>query len=196
MTKPLLTIKLSIVSLKQFKGPTDGPFIYDWRHMLTNDACSKELFKDVSSLIESLGLNLVETSLNKVGLSNQMRVVLSKENGEISTDDLEMAYNIIYPRYEVMLGDRDLTMEVTSPGMQRNFKDILEFNVFRGRDVRVYSTVHSCYVVGRIDSADEGKVVLTDYLIEDKNERGDSIELNYKDIAKAKLEYRWEGKNA
>lgn len=173
-----------------------GPFIYDWRHMLTNDADSKELFKDVSSLIEILGLELVETSLNKVGSSNQMRVVLAKKDAEISTEDLEKAYNIVYPRYEVMLSDRDLNLEVTSPGMQRNFKDFLEFKVFTGKDVRVYSTRFSCYVVGRIDSADSSKVVLKDYLIEDKNEKGESIELDFKEIAKAKLEYRWEGRNA
>ena len=164
--------------------------------MLTTDANTKELFKDVSSLIESIDLMLVETILNKVGSTNAMRVVLAKKGAEISTEDLEKAYNIVYPRYEVMLGDRDLNLEVTSPGMQRNFKDFLEFEVFTGRDVRIYSTRFSSYVVGKIVSSEGSKVILSDYLIEDKNEKGDSIELDFNEIAKAKLEYRWEGRNA
>ena len=102
---------------------------------------------------------LVETTLNKVGSTNAMRVVLAKKGAEISTEDLEKAYNIVYPRYEVMLGDRDLNLEVTSPGMQRNFKDFLEFEVFTGRDVRIYSTRFSSYVVGKIVSSEGSKVI-------------------------------------
>lgn len=163
--------------------------------MLTSDSKEKKLFQDVASLIDSLGLKTVEVSSVDQKNSAAMRVILYKEGEEISTEDLEKAYNIIYPRYEVLTGDRDLTLEVSSPGMQRNFKDVLEFDVFKGKVVRAYSVSNSCYVSGKILSSDEKSVTLGDYLIEDKKEKGESITLDYSDIAKAKLECRWEEKN-
>lgn len=187
---------LYIVSLKQFKGPIRGPFIYDRRNMLTKDIQDKGLYKDMQDLMDSLSLDVVEVNTQENKGDVQLRVFLSKKSGEITTDDLENAYNIIYPRYSVLMRKRELTLEVTSPGLQRNLKDWHEFELFIGKDVRVYSTAYSSYVVGTIDLLDGDTLTLRNYLIEDKNEKGDSIALDYKDIAKAKLEYRWEGRNA
>lgn len=164
--------------------------------MLTNDMSSKELYKDINSLISSLGFETVEVLLNEQKDSSSLRVVLYRRDREINTDDLEIAYNVIYPRYSVILGSRDLTLEVTSPGLQRNFKDFVEFSIFTGKDVRLYSISNSCYVIGKISECADNSVTLTDYLIEDKNLSGEKINIPFSDIAKAKLEYRWEGRNA
>lgn len=164
--------------------------------MLTNDLSSKELYRDIKALTSSLGFETVEVLLNSERGAASLRVVLYSRDHEINTDDLEAAYNIIYPRYSVILGDRDLSLEVTSPGLQRNFKDFLEFSIFTGRDVRLYSISNSCYVVGKIKESDKDSVILSDYLIEDKNVNGEEINIPFSDIAKAKLEYRWEGRNA
>ena len=164
--------------------------------MLTNDISSKQLFCDVKDLIDASGLKLVDVSCTESQGTVQMKIVLYCSDHEINTDDLEIAYNIIYPRYSVLLGARDLTLEVTSPGLQRTFKDFYEFSVFTGKNVRLYSTRYSCYVIGRIKNAEDNSVVLSDYLIEDKNEKGEELVVPFCDIAKAKLEYRWEGRNA
>ena len=92
----------------------------------------------------------------------------------------------------VIFGDRDLELEVSSPGLQRSFKDVIEFSIFRGKLVRAYSVSFSSYITGKIDSADDGFVTLSECSIEDSGEKRDSITLPYSDIAKAKLEYRWE----
>ena len=164
--------------------------------MLTKDVQSNSLYQDIESLMSSIGLDVVEVSSQEVKGSTVLRIYLSKKNQDITTDDLESAYNIIFPRYNVIYSNRDLSLEVTSPGLQRNLKDWNEFSLFEGRDVRVYSTKYSSYVVGRIEKVDGDQLFLGDYLIEDKGEKGESITLEYKDIAKAKLEYRWEGRNA
>ena len=167
-----------------------------WRNMLNNDISSKQLFRDIKSLFNSSSVDVVDVSSNEYQGAVQMKVVLYCGDHEINTEDLESAYNIIYPRYSVLLGSRDLALEVTSPGLQRNFKDYYEFSVFKGKDVRLYSVGYSCYIVGRIKESGDGYVVLSDYLIEDRNESGDEIRVSFDDIAKAKLEYRWEGRNA
>ena len=97
--------------------------------------------------------------------------------------------------YQVLSQDRDLNLEVSSPGIQRTFKDICEFEVFKGKTVRVYSTLYSSYVVGKIEDSDKDGVTLSSYLIEDKKESGEIIRLNYDTISKAKLECIWEEKD-
>ena len=94
--------------------------------------------------------------------------------------------------YSVIYADRDIQLEVSSPGLQRNFKDYMEFSVFTGKSVRVYSVPESSYITGKIESADSSSVTLSEYLVEDMNEKGDRITIPFSDIAKAKLEYRWE----
>lgn len=163
--------------------------------MLTKQASSNELFQSVSQCIKSLGLDTVEVTQSRDKGSTNMRVVLSKREGEINTDDLEKAYNVIYPMYQVLSQDRDLNLEVSSPGIQRVIKDVYEFEVFKGKNVRVYSTEYSSYVVGRIEESDEVSVTLSSYLIEDKKESGEIIKLNFDTISKAKLECVWEDKN-
>ena len=163
--------------------------------MLTKQASSNELFQSVSQCIKSLGLDTVEVTQSRDKGSTNMRVVLSKREGEINTDDLEKAYNVIYTMYQVLSQDRDLNLEVSSPGIQRVIKDVYEFEVFKGKNVRVYSTEYSSYVVGRIEESDEVSVTLSSYLIEDKKESGEIIKLNFDTISKAKLECVWEDKN-
>ncbi len=156
------------------------------------DNAKDQLYTEISSLMDAIGLKTVEAVSSDYQGTRNMRVILCKEGEEISTDDLATAYNLIYPRYSVIYKDRDLQLEVSSPGLQRNFRDVREFSVFHGKCVRCYSVSRSCYVTGVISSTDESSVTLCDYVIEDKDEKGDEITLSFSDIAKAKLEYRWE----
>ena len=163
-----------------------------WRNMLTDNAISDPLYKEIDSLMSAIGLRTVEAVSSVHQGSRSMRVVVYKEEGEVDTDDLAAAYNLIYPRYSIIYADRDLQLEVSSPGLQRNFKDTMEFSVFSGRLVRVYSISDSSYITGVIEEADSSSVTLSDYTIEDRNEKGERITLAFSNIAKAKLEYRWE----
>ncbi len=162
--------------------------------MLNYSEEKKELFKEIESLVEPLSLVPVECVRNtgKEGVS--MRILLYRRDSDITIEDLEAAYNIIYPRYSV-LEKRELTLEVSSPGLERSFKDYYEFRVFVQKRVRLYSTSFSSYISGVIESADENAVTLTSYLIEDRKEEGDRITVLYDTIAKAKLDYLWEDKN-
>ena len=162
-----------------------------WRNMLSTDARSSQIYQDVLSIVAPMGYKLVEASRSEHQGYTQMRVLIAAEDHDVTTDDLEKVYQVVYPRYQVIIS-RDLELEVSSPGLTRNFKDVLEFGVFQGKEVRCYSTQYSCYVVGTIKAAGENSVILSSYLIEDRNEKGEEIEIPYTDISKAKLEYCWE----
>ena len=160
--------------------------------MLTNTVKESRLYQEIEQLMSAIGLRTVEASAADIQGSKMLKVVVYKEGSEVNTDDLTTAYNIIYPRYSVIFSDRDLQLEVSSPGLQRTLKDVIEFSVFRGKGVRCYSVPDSCYIIGTIESCDDESVTLSDYSKEGKDESGKAITLLFSDIAKAKLEYRWE----
>lgn len=163
--------------------------------MLSSGIEKTDLFLDVSLLMSSLSLLPVE--VNKIENKNSVSliVILYKKESEINTEDLESAYNILYPRYSILFGQRDLVLEVSSPGLQRNIKDYYEFKVFTGRRIRLYSTQYSSYVSGIIYKSDGNILTLKDYLIEDQKINGEEIEIDFSTISKAKLDYKWEDKN-
>ncbi len=163
--------------------------------MLKSDAEEYTLFNEIKSLVSGFSLLPVEVTQSDLKGRTQLRVILYKRESEITLDELEAAYNIIYPRYSVLFSDRDLSLEVSSPGLERSFKDTYEFTVFTGKRVRLYSTLYSSYVKGIIKEADDSSVILTQYFIEDRKEGGDEIKIEYSTIAKAKLDYSWEDKN-
>ncbi len=162
--------------------------------MLTSTMEKKELFIDVENLVSSLNLKTVEVSRSEGRETTKINVVLYSCEHDITLDELEEAYNILYPRFSVLLGDRDLSLEVSSPGLGRTFKDTYEFVVFTSKRVRLYSTEYSQYITGIINCADDKSVVLSSYSMEDSKESGDEIKINYDTIAKAKLDYSWEDK--
>lgn len=161
--------------------------------MLTTDAFSSMLFLDLASLIEPMGYKLVEASRSEHKGTVSLRMLCYKGGDGINTEDLEAIYNVVYPRYSV-LWTRDLELEVSSPGINRNIKDIGEFKIFLGKTVRVYTQSKSSYVVGKIEKADDDYLYLSSYLIEDTKEEGEEIRIEYSDISKAKLDYVTEAK--
>ncbi len=163
--------------------------------MLKREASGNKAIGEIEALVSSLGLKVVEVSNSISQGSQAMTVILYRPDREIDTEDLARAYNLIYPRYTIILEDRDLQLEVSSPGLQRNIKDVMEFSVFIGRNVRCYSISRSAYVIGKIENADECAVTLSEAKVEGQEEGG-TITLSFDDIAKAKLEYVWEAGNA
>lgn len=149
---------------------------------------------DIESLIGTENLKVVELVKNETPYGTNLKLTLYNKDHEITTDELADVYRILYPRYSLLLNDRDLTLEVSSPGLQRNFKDIYEFEVFAGKCVRVYSDVYSSWIIGDIISSDEKELILKNVLIEDTKETHELLTISLNSIQKAKLEFRWEEK--
>ena len=161
--------------------------------MLRNEIEKNEMFIQMSELVSPLGFKVVDAVRNESAAGVQLHLTVYCEDHEINTDDLAAVYNVVYPRYSV-LWTRDLELEVSSPGINRNIKDIGEFKIFLGKTVRVYVQSKSSYVVGKIEKADDDYLYLSSYLIEDTKEEGEEIRIEYSDISKAKLDYVTEAK--
>lgn len=149
----------------------------------------------VKPYADALSVKVIEISKAVKSLTDvHLTITIAKNPGEVTIDDCEAFHRAVLPVLELEYGREALSMEVTTPGIQRIFKDTYEFEVFTGKFCRVYSSIHSSWIEGTISSYENNKVTLNDYLVVDSNEKGESITLELGQISKAKLEYKWETK--
>lgn len=141
-------------------------------------------FAECSAVVSSAGFHLVE--LHVVPQSRTVRVtavIASKDpEKDISLSDCSKAHRALAPKIIALLkiNEDDVSMELCSPGTERNFKNAAEFAVFAGRGVRVWSKAAGGWISGTVKSADKSQVVLE---TEDSSEKA----VAYSDIAKAKF---------
>jgi ribosome maturation factor RimP len=93
---------------------------------------------------------------------------------------------------ELQLAERDLQLEVSTPGLQRNLKDVYEFTLFVGKRVRVYDTTKEAWLSGIIQNSNDSSVTLSEVFIDDDKEMIETMVVEFASIQKAKLDYRWE----
>ncbi len=150
------------------------------------------LFQEFEPLLTPLGITIVDINRMEQGMTSAVSVVIKTSDHEVNVADCAKVYNLVYPRLELKTGDRDLQLEVSTPGLQRNLRDIYEFGLFVGRRVRVYDTARGAWVSGIIASVDDAGVTLDGTTVEDQTENLGTCVVPYERIHKAKLEYRWE----
>ena len=131
----------------------------------------------ITPLLDGMGLSLVELSIGKHRGDTRLNLVLYKEGG-ISLDDLTRAQKVLRPRLELDYDRDSLSVEISSPGVSRNIKDISEYNIFRGRGIRLL--IGEEWISGTLGGMDDGDVVL--------NQDGEVRRISPVDIRKAKLD--------
>lgn len=96
------------------------------------------LLKEFERAVEPLGIQIVELSVyvGKSGLNIQ--VIIYREGG-VTLDDCERVtrnyndiLNILKP-----IDENNYTLQVSSPGIDRVFKDEKEYNIFASRHVKI-----------------------------------------------------------
>lgn len=143
-------------------------------------------------LLEAMGITLVDINRIDRGKNVTVTMVIVAKEAEVSVDHCAKVYRLVYPRMELQLGERDLQLEVSTPGLQRTLKDVYEFSLFTGKRVRVYDMSKEVWVSGIIAQADQTSVQLSQVYIEDAKEMIETMSVAFSDIQKAKLDYRWE----
>jgi ribosome maturation factor RimP len=155
---------------------------------IRNDA----LFKEISSVLNPIGLLVVDVRKDEHHESTHVVVTITNEEHTAGIDECAKAHRIIFPRLSLLQGDRHLDLEVSTPGVQRNFRDIYEFLLFQGKRCRLYDSLKSSWVEGIIDEVQDNLIVLTDATVEDTKEHMETYHIPYSQIHKAKLAYAWE----
>lgn len=137
-----------------------------------------QLRTEFEPLVESLGFSIVELNSATVHGRVHLDLVIHRASG-VSIDDCAEVHRLVHPRAEMILDDRDLAVQVASPGIDRVLKDNGEFAVFVGSTVRVLLIGESDWLVGVIQGAGKTSVTI---------ETGDgAVVIGFDQIQKAKL---------
>lgn len=155
---------------------------------MNNAIRENRYFRELEPLVEDLGLRIVGLGVH----GTDVTLTIKKAEGEVSVDDCADVYNLVFPRLSLMLNTRDLQLEVSTPGIQRVFKDIYEFELFLGFRCRLYDSAKSATFSGTIGPCTENCVVLLSWKNEDSAETGERLEIPFENVYKAKLDYKWE----
>jgi ribosome maturation factor RimP len=135
-------------------------------------------YADCEPLVSGLGLSLVELSVFKRQSSWQVKLVITGPQG-VGIAECTKIHRALLTRLEAVLATQDMYVEVTSPGLDRIFKNASEFAVFTGKQVKIWNTDVSDWMQGTIVSADAVSVSL---------ETSDGqVTVPYQKINKAKL---------
>lgn len=141
-------------------------------------------YKECVPLIEGLGFQLVELRIIPAKTVNTVRVVIARKSDDetqgISVNDCAKVHRLIQPRLEALISSKEVNMEVTSPGMERNIKNAAEFALFVNQFVRVWDTEVTDWVPGKIVESSNSALTL-------ELESGEKKEIDFNRIAKAKL---------
>lgn len=135
-------------------------------------------YADCEPLVSGLGYNLVELVVYTRQSAWHVKVVITSPQG-VGIKDCSTVHRALLPRLEAVLQSQDMYVEVTSPGLDRVFKNASEFAVFAGRLVKIWDTDISDWVSGTIVSATTESVILA-------TQDGERV-YPYTKIAKAKL---------
>lgn len=133
----------------------------------------------IEPVIFAMGYTPVEIKIRQVKGTLHIHLVLHRKEG-VSIDNCTEVHRTILPRIEAVTGERDLHLEVSSPGIDRVLKDHREFGVFTGLDVKVLTQSEEDWYYGTILSADEETVLLS-------TEEGEKT-IAFANVKKAKLQ--------
>jgi ribosome maturation factor RimP len=141
-------------------------------------------FSECSAEVDKAGYRLVELHIeSKKNASSVVAVIASKNPAkDIGVADCSKAHRTLLPKIASLLhkSEDEISMEMCSPGIERNIKNAAEFKVFQGREIRVWDKNSADWIRGTVDDADENCVVL-------QTEDGGKKSVSYIDIAKAKF---------
>jgi len=127
--------------------------------MLKNDLKDNELYQLLKPVADGLEMTVVEVQKLFPG-SSETRVVITvmKNDGQTSIADLEKFHRSVQSLLELKIGRDVLSMEVGTPGLERNLKDYSEFAFFKGRNAKIYDTSLSQWIEGTILDTDGASV--------------------------------------
>lgn len=149
-------------------------------------------FCELTPLLAPFGIQVVDAHVSRYSGGVSASITIFTADHEVHVDDCARVYNLVYPRLEMTYGTRDIKLEVSTPGVQRNLHDAYEFTIFTGRRCRVYDLRKEGWVTGFIALSDDTSVTLEKANSEDTEEDLGTYRVPFDQIQKAKLDYRWE----
>jgi ribosome maturation factor RimP len=141
---------------------------------------SGALFDTVAPLVQGMGLQIVELVGKQRKNAFQVNLVIYRDSG-VDLSICTKVYKTVYPKLEVALEIPDIHLEVSSPGVYRNFKDAREFGIFHGMKVKILLDSEVDWHTGIIGECTEESV--------DIESVGETRPIRFEHVRKAQLVY-------
>ncbi len=135
-------------------------------------------------MLESVGIKLVDLTVSRHRSSIQVSAVVYYPAGT-GIDECSRSHRLMQPKLVEYLGTEDFGLEVASPGIDRVLKSAREYQIFKGRGLRVVMADGS-RKGGILEAYDGTTLTLAG------NDGTESVPVS--DILKAKLDSTQEGR--
>jgi ribosome maturation factor RimP len=138
-----------------------------------------ELYAEIEPLAQSLRLDLVDCRMQQTRFGVVVQLVVYRSTG-LGTDDCAKLHRLVAPRLELLFDNKDLKLEVSSPGLDRKFRTRREYSIFKNRSVHVVCK----------DGKEYRGILLEADVQSCSIKQGELLcRLQFDDIAKVKLDY-------
>ncbi len=134
----------------------------------------------VEPVLRGMGFSLVELSIGRLKGSTRVSIVIYRKEG-VGVDECAEISAMLFPRLEATDGLPDVSLEVSSPGIERAIRSPAEYEIFRGRGVRILAGGQSEWTTGIIDRVEDGSLWL--------RKGGDVLGFALSGIRKARLDH-------
>lgn len=145
-----------------------------------SDELAREVHDAIEPVLSGMGYALVECAIGRRKGSTQVSVVIYRRQG-VGVDDCAAVSELLLPRLETMSSLPDVSLEVSSPGIERVIHSPEEYGIFQGRGVRILAGTETEWQSGIIDACEGGTL----WLRRGRDRKGFALA----DIRKARLDY-------
>ena len=132
------------------------------RELSLKDA-DAELKSSLIPVIQGLGMSLIELSVYKSrGRQVQVKLIVQLANSTSVTgiEDCSRVHKAVMARLELTFPERDIYLEVSSPGIERLIKYVDELPHYIGREIMCYRTDISDWTRGKLLAVEAGQILL------------------------------------
>ncbi|MDR1932571.1 MAG: ribosome maturation factor RimP [Spirochaetales bacterium] len=142
------------------------------------------ILADCEAVAGGMGFDIVDVRTLRAKRGVEAYIVIYRAEG-VSLDDCADVLKTLRPRIQMLSGDSDVRIEVSSPGLGRVIKSRREYKIFRGRGMRILAAQSGEWTAGIITDVTDENLTLR---------AGDaSVTFAFSDIRKAKLDHTQEG---
>jgi ribosome maturation factor RimP len=123
----------------------------------------------IQPLLAGMGFSLVEISVGRRKGSTVVSLVIYRNEG-VGVEQCAEVSSLVFPRLQTMedlgapFGEQgrraEVSLEVSSPGIERSIRSPAEYTIFAGRGVRVLAADQTEWVSGIIEGVEGGTLKL------------------------------------
>jgi ribosome maturation factor RimP len=138
----------------------------------------------IAPVLAGMGYALVEVAIGRRKGMTRVSVVIYRREG-VGVDDCAKVSGMLLPQLEMIEGMADVSLEVSSPGIERTLRGASEYAIFVGRGLRVLTGAETEWRSGIIDRVESETL----WLKMGRETKGFALA----DIRRARLDYTVEG---